>query len=198
MNSPRLRIPGCFQVLASPGLAINSSPCCVSLRVCSEQQEDLLASILPLLTRGASSERLPPAAGSEASTQRWDKSWTSSRAAAYREVPSLSAADFELYTEQGRFFANFALVGNEPPKFLAAETAPPAAAQRKLAEARVLVAGLGRVGSRLVCSLAHAGVGAIWGVVPLSSATRICWIAATIRGRTAPSASSGSPKRLSG
>jgi molybdopterin-synthase adenylyltransferase len=166
VNSPIFRIPGAFQILASPGGGYRFVSLLRSLRVRSEQQEDLLAGILPLLTRGADLETLLAASGSEASTRVLGILDELSRGGLLEEVSSLSAGASEPYAEQDRVFANFASLGSEPPNFSAAETAPPVAAQHKLAEARVLLAGLGRTGSRLVCSLAHVGVGAIWGADP--------------------------------
>jgi bacteriocin biosynthesis cyclodehydratase domain-containing protein len=68
-------------------------------------------------------------------------------------------------TEQDRFFADFAAW--QAPGFLGAprEGLPESGSsfQDRLKAARVLVVGLGRVGSRLVQGLSQVGVGMLWG-----------------------------------
>jgi bacteriocin biosynthesis cyclodehydratase domain-containing protein len=166
VNSTLLRIPRSFEILASNGGGYTLVSLLRSLRVRSDHQQHLLASILPLLVRGASLETLLSATSSDTRPRVLEILRELTSRGLLEEVPSSSADNSEAYTEQERFFANFAPITNQPLNPVAAETAPTAAAQRKLAEARVLVSGLGRVGSRLVCSLAHAGVGTIWGADP--------------------------------
>ena len=162
------RIPGRFQILASPDGGHLFVSLMSSLRVRSERHADLLVRILPLLAHGATLEMLLAVANSESRAGVLEILDELRNHGLLEEDPpsAAGAAEPYPYTEQERFFANFASWGSKPPIFNAAETSPELPAQRKLAEARVVVVGLGRTGSRLMCSLAHAGVGALWGTDP--------------------------------
>jgi ribosomal protein S12 methylthiotransferase accessory factor len=59
------------------------------------------------------------------------------------------------FGEQDRFLANFAELSDTD--------AGPAAFRDRLAAAHIVVAGLGRVGARLVAGLLSSGVGTVWG-----------------------------------
>ena len=120
----------------------------------------MLSRILPLLAEGANLETLL-SVGGDSSGGRVLAILDELRGRDLLEEMSAEGdSDADPYSEQERFFANFPALGAAPGAGVSEAAAP---AQRKLAEARVLVAGLGRIGSRLVRSLMHAGVGAIWG-----------------------------------
>jgi bacteriocin biosynthesis cyclodehydratase domain-containing protein len=127
-----------------------------SLRLRSAEPDDLLTRLLPVLAEGASLDTLL-SIGGEGRSGRVLAIVEELRGRNLLEEVPAAATGAEPYAEQERFFANFLPLGQ-------GET--PTSAQGKLAGARVLVVGLGRTGSRLVLSLAHAGVGAIWGADP--------------------------------
>jgi bacteriocin biosynthesis cyclodehydratase domain-containing protein len=131
-----------------------------SLRLRSPEQDDVLSRILPLLAEGANLETLLSVGGDNSGGRVLAVLDELRGRDLLEDMPAEGDADADPYSEQERFFANFPALGAAPGAGVSEATAP---AQRKLAEARVLVAGLGRTGSRLVRSLMHAGVGAIWG-----------------------------------
>jgi bacteriocin biosynthesis cyclodehydratase domain-containing protein len=77
-------------------------------------------------------------------------------------VDGTGAAEVARYAVQRRFFANFQAV-TEESQDPGATPDDADALQRRLARATVLIAGLGRVGSRVARALAAAGVGTIVG-----------------------------------
>ena len=80
---------------------------------------------------------------------------------------SIPQDEKETYTEQIRFFSNFRMLGEKPvPGESQGIAETNFLAQQKLKESRILIIGLGRVGSRLACGLAQAGVGYIYGSDP--------------------------------
>jgi bacteriocin biosynthesis cyclodehydratase domain-containing protein len=81
------------------------------------------------------------------------------------DQPERDAAALLLYAEQRRFFSNFEAVTDmsQNGKSKASEAD---VLQQRLSDATVMVAGLGRVGSRVAQALASAGVGAIVGADP--------------------------------
>jgi bacteriocin biosynthesis cyclodehydratase domain-containing protein len=158
------RLPRHFELITSAEGGHRLVSLTSSLRVRSSEQDDLLARILPLLAEGASLDTLLSVSG-DGDGGRVLAILDELRSRDLLEEMSAEATgDAEPNAEQERFFANFLPLGAEPPGLDANGAAAPA--QRKLAEARVLVTGLGRTGSRLVRSLAHAGIGSIWGADP--------------------------------
>jgi len=68
-----------------------------------------------------------------------------------------------MYSEQAKFFSNFRAGSNDPMQLGQTEFVDTSSIlQQRLKQGRVLLVGLGRVGSRLAKALAHVGVGHIY------------------------------------
>lgn len=75
-----------------------------------------------------------------------------------------AARQFDRVSGQRRFFANFRPHSATP---LAADRDErPLPSQERLAQAEVVLLGLGRLGSRLVVGLSELGIGTVWGADP--------------------------------
>jgi bacteriocin biosynthesis cyclodehydratase domain-containing protein len=166
MSNAIFRIARRYQILASPGGKYRFISLTSALRVHSEEHEEVLAKILPLLANGVSTDSLLAAVGRESSARVLGLLDQLRSRGLVEELPPSASDAAEQCTDQDRFFDNFPTLGFEPPNLDAPGGPSPLPAQRKLADASVLVVGLGRVGSRFTCSLAQAGVGAIWGADP--------------------------------
>ena len=77
---------------------------------------------------------------------------------------TVSVQEASMYAEQARFFSNYRARTDEPPDAEHMEFVDASSLlQHKLKESRILLIGLGRIGSRLASGLSYAGVGHIYG-----------------------------------
>jgi molybdopterin-synthase adenylyltransferase len=157
MEPKSFRLPRHFQLIALAEDDYYVVSLTSSLRLRSPEPDGLLTRLLPFLAQGANLDTLLSVGGEGRSGQVLAILDDLKNRSLLEEMPATTTYDADLYDEQERFFANFQPFGADEV---------PSSAQHKLAKACVLVAGLGRTGSRLALSMAHAGVGTIWGADP--------------------------------